>query len=187
MTIVDRIRSFLGRSNDISYQLYGALVTQARQPEFYTDAGVPDSLDGRFDMIVMHSFLVIRRLNRAGEPGVALAQELFDTMFMDMDRSLREIGVGDLSVPKKIKVMAKAFYGRCSAYESAMDAGDGAALASAIARNIYADTDAPAGASGVLADYMFGVDGELNNQDDSRLLHGDIMFPEFTIPKSGQA
>jgi cytochrome b pre-mRNA-processing protein 3 len=187
MTIVNRIRSFLGRSNDISYELYGALVTQARSREFYADAGVPDNLDGRFDMIVMHSFLVIRRLNQAGELGIGLAQELFDDMFMDMDRSLREIGVGDLSVPKKIKIMAKAFYGRCSAYESALDAGDKAAVADVIARNIYAETDAPADVVEALTDYMFEVESTLKGQDDSRLLQGDIKFPEFSLKKSDRA
>ncbi len=187
MTIVNRIRSFLGRSNDISYQLYGALVAQARSRDFYARARVPDNLDGRFDMIVMHSFLVIRRLNLAGERGIGLAQELFDDMFVDMDRSLREIGVGDLSVPKKIKVMAKAFYGRCSAYESALDARDEKALSDAIARNIYAGTDAPGGAIEALTGYMFDVESELKSQDDSRLLQGDIKFPVFASKKIDQA
>lgn len=187
MTIAKSIRTFLGRNNDISYQLYGALVTQARSREFYAGAGVPDNLDGRFDMIVMHSFLVIRRLNRAGESGIELAQKLFDDLFIDMDRSLREIGVGDLSVPKKIKVMAKAFYGRCSAYESALDGDDRVALADAIARNIYAESGAPEGATGALADYMFGVESELAGQEDLQLLQGNIKFPVFTLEINEQA
>ncbi len=181
MTIVNRLRSFLGRSDDISYQLYGALVTQARSPEFYSDAGVPDSLDGRFDMIVMHAYLVIRRLNQADDPGKALAQGLFDVMFQDMDQSLREIGAGDLSVPKKIKVMAKAFYGRCTAYESAMDAEERGAVGGVIERNIFAETEPPEGAVQAITDYMFETESKLNSQGNARLQQGKIEFPVFAM------
>ena len=83
--------------------LYGRIVDQARDPEYYASFGVPDTLDGRFDMLVLHAFLVIRRLQRGGDAGEALAQHLFDALIDDMDRSLREIGVGDLSVGKKVK------------------------------------------------------------------------------------
>ena len=186
MTLVKRLSRFFGHSNDISYQLYGALVSQARKPAFYTNAGVPDTMDGRFDMIVMHTYLIIRRLNDAGESGKELAQQLFDDMFLDMDRSLREVGVGDLSVPKKIKVMAKAFYGRCTAYEEAMDAGDLEALADVIQRNIFADINPPAGAVRALCGYMFDSDEALQLQDNDSLLQGKIGFSEFSAPEAGQ-
>ncbi|WP_374466727.1 ubiquinol-cytochrome C chaperone family protein, partial [Ferrovibrio sp.] len=91
--------------------LYRAIVAQSRQAGFYREHGVPDSLDGRFDMIVLHSFLVMRRLRRIGAAAEPLSQQLFDLMFADMDSNLREIGVGDLSVGKKVKAMAQAFYG----------------------------------------------------------------------------
>src|SRR5690242_9073061 len=88
--------------------LYGAIVAQARAPAFYMNYGVPDTLDGRFELLVLHAFLYFRRLKRepAAEAGEA-GQAVFDLMFLDMDRSLRELGVGDLSVPKKIKRMAQ--------------------------------------------------------------------------------
>ena len=84
------------RFNDRAHDLYDTIVAQSRLPAFYQAGGVPDSVDGRFDLIVLHAVLVTRRLGGAGEPGKALAQELFDLMFADMDRSLREMGVGDL-------------------------------------------------------------------------------------------
>jgi len=124
MNFIKRLGSLFGKQDDISYQLYGALVAQARSKSFFADGGIPDTMDGRFDLMVVHAFLLIRRLNKAGNAGEELAQQVFDGMFRDLDNSLREIGVGDLSVPKKIKVMAKAFYGPCEAYEEAIDNGD---------------------------------------------------------------
>jgi cytochrome b pre-mRNA-processing protein 3 len=96
-------------------RLYGAAVAQARNPAFYVECRVPDTLDGRFDLIVLHLCLLIRRLRREGETGATLAQALFDTTFDDMDRSLREMGVGDLGVGRRVKAMASAFYGRATA------------------------------------------------------------------------
>ena len=92
--------------------LYGAVVAQARQVVFYRDLGVPDTVDGRFELIVLHMVLLLRRLNREGDDGAALRQALFDVLLDDMDRSLREMGVGDLGVGRRVKAMGKAFYGR---------------------------------------------------------------------------
>lgn len=117
-------------------QLYCSLVDQARAPGFYRDHGVPDSLDGRYEMIALHVFLALHRLKRVGEAGSALAQALFDTMFADMDRSLREIGVSDLGVGRRIKDMAKGLYGRISAYETGLNGPD-PALEDALRRNLF--------------------------------------------------
>lgn len=114
--------------------LYGATVAAARNPAFYAEWGVPDTLDGRFEMIALHVFLAIRRLKQAGE-NAAFAQALFDTMFADLDRNLREMGVGDLSVGRQVKTMAKAFYGRVVAYERGLAGSD--SLDEAIRRNLY--------------------------------------------------
>ena len=116
--------------------LYGQAVAQARRPEFYRDLGVPDSLDGRFDMIALHVYLLLNRLRNEGQIANGLAQRLFDTMFADMDRNLRELGVGDLGVGRRVKVMAKALYGRIAAYEAGLRDGDGA-LCDALARNLF--------------------------------------------------
>ena len=101
--------------------LYAALVQKARDPKFYTDLAVPDTVDGRFDMVVIHAMLVMRRLRETPAEVHTTGQRLFDLMFTDMDRSLREMGVGDLSVGTHVRKMAKAFYGRAAAYEAGLD------------------------------------------------------------------
>jgi cytochrome b pre-mRNA-processing protein 3 len=108
---------------DAARALYERAVAQARQPGFYTALGVPDSLDGRFDLVAVHVFLLLYRLKRERAAAAPLAQCLFDVMFDDMDESLRELGVGDLGVGWRVKAMAKALYGRLAAYEAGL-AGD---------------------------------------------------------------
>jgi len=117
-------------------RLYFAAVGAARQPAVYAALAVPDSVDGRFDMIALHVHLLLRRLRQLGSAGQALGQELVDVMVADMDRSLREMGVGDLSVGRQVKRMVKAFYGRGRAYDQAFG-GDLADLHAALARNLY--------------------------------------------------
>ncbi len=113
--------------------IYGMIVAQARQPAFYANLDVPDTVNGRFDMLVLHLWPVLRRL-RAVE-AADLAQELFDRFCADMDGNLREMGVGDLTVPKRMQAFGEAFYGRTAAYDAALAAGDDA-FAAAIARNV---------------------------------------------------
>ncbi|MEJ0067455.1 MAG: ubiquinol-cytochrome C chaperone family protein [Pseudomonadota bacterium] len=105
--------------------LYAQLIEQARTPAFYGALGVPDSLDGRYEMIALHAFIALRRLRRDGGATETFAQALFDAMFADMDRSLREIGVSDLSVGKRVKEMARGLYGRIAAYEAGIAAAAG--------------------------------------------------------------
>jgi cytochrome b pre-mRNA-processing protein 3 len=129
------------------------LVAQARAPAFYAGLGVPDSLDGRFEMLALHVFVALRRLKQAGHD--ALAQALFDAMFEDMDRSLREIGVGDLSVGKRVKEMARALYGRIAAYEAGLSQPGDEALVAALERNLYGTVaPPPAAAAAALARYL---------------------------------
>ncbi len=124
------------------YELYGAAVAAARQPWFYRELGVPDTLDGRFDLVGLHAFLVIRRLSALPPPGPDVSQAVFDAMFSDMDINLREMGVSDLAVGKRVTAMWEAFHGRAAAYEAALagapPVGDGdTALAEALARNVW--------------------------------------------------
>ncbi len=126
----------------VAARLYTAAVAQARAPAFY-EAGVPDTIDGRFDLLMLHLFLLMRRLRRDGAPGAALTQALFDTAFDDMDRTLREMGVGDLGVPRRIKAMARAFYGRAAAYDAALDAHGDSDLRTALGRNLFGGGPAP--------------------------------------------
>ena len=131
-------RLFRRKENDVvARRLYDAIVTQGRRPEFYRDWGVPDSLDGRFDMIALHSFLVLHRLKRDHDATAELAQNLFDTLFLDMDRALRELGAGDLGVGKRVKAMARGFYGRVAAYENGLSTSE-EALGKALERNLFA-------------------------------------------------
>jgi cytochrome b pre-mRNA-processing protein 3 len=130
------LKRLFERKPEPDQAVYEAIVAAARQPKFYAEWAVPDTVDGRFDMIALHMFLVLNRLRDENQED--FRQALTDVFFRDMDRSLREMGAGDLSIAKKVRKMAEAFYGRLTAYERAM--GDGAnALESALQRNVYAD------------------------------------------------
>jgi cytochrome b pre-mRNA-processing protein 3 len=118
-------------------EIYLLIVAKARQPYFYAELGVPDTVDGRFDMITLHAILVIEFIAQGGKASKALSQQLFDEMFADMDRSLREMGAGDLSVGKKVRKMAEVFYGRAKAYREALAHDDEDSLTAALARNVY--------------------------------------------------
>jgi cytochrome b pre-mRNA-processing protein 3 len=139
-------------SEGIASALYGAIVAQARTSALYTDFGVADTVTGRFEMVTLHVILVLARLEREGEAAKALGQSIFDLYVRDMDRSLRELGIGDLGVPKRMKKMAEAFFGRHEAYRQALLVNDRDTLAGVIARNVYAGGDA--GAAEALAVYV---------------------------------
>uniref|UniRef100_UPI001F282761 ubiquinol-cytochrome C chaperone family protein n=1 Tax=Falsiroseomonas oryziterrae TaxID=2911368 RepID=UPI001F282761 len=127
------------------FELYGAAVAAARNPLFFAELGVPDTLDGRFDLVSLHNGLLVCRILREADPRAKdLAQAVFDAMFADMDLNLREMGVGDLAVGKRVKRMWEAFHGRAQAYEAALRAGDRAALEEALSRNVWRGA-APAG------------------------------------------
>ncbi len=123
---------------DASFDLYTKSVDQGRGAYLYRSCGVPDTIDGRFDLIVLHLFMLIHSLQKFGDKdSIDLQQKLFDTLFWDMDRNLREMGAGDLGVPRRIKAMMLAFNGRCHAYAEALQAGDQAALIAALQKNMY--------------------------------------------------
>lgn len=124
-----------GREN--IQRLYGAIVAHSRDPAFYTDFEVPDTIEGRFEMILLHAFLLFHRLKSEDEARRELGQRVFDAFCTDMDANLREMGVGDLTVPKKMKRVAEAFYGRVNAYDAALEAADDELLAQALLRNVY--------------------------------------------------
>ena len=134
--------------------LYGMIVAQARSPAFYRGYGVPDTVAGRLDMIVLHLVLLLRQLTEARTAGASpTGQRLFDRFCRDIDDNFREMGVGDLAVPKEMQKVAEAFYGRAKAYESALAGDDAAALEAAVARNVFGVTEPPLGARR-LAAYM---------------------------------
>ena len=106
--------------------LYGTIVAQARLPAFYQIYGVPDTVNGRLEMIMLHTVLFLRRLESEAVPIRALGQGLFDQFCRDMDDSMREMGVGDLAVPRNMRRIGEAFYGRQAAYRVALEAPDDA-------------------------------------------------------------
>jgi cytochrome b pre-mRNA-processing protein 3 len=171
------------RHERAGFLLYGAAVEAARVPGFYAVLGVPDTLDGRFDLIGLHAFLMIRRLGRAKEGDQPLAQALFDAMFSDMDVNLRELGVGDMSVGRRVKAMWEAFNGRSLAYEAAISAGDVLALAAALARNVWRGA-APDGMPARLAGIAMAQDAHLARQELAALASGRV---EFLAPDFGGA
>ena len=157
--------------------LYGAIVAQARQPAFYQLYGVPDTANGRLEMIVLHAVVLLSRLEAEGGPAQRLGQAVFDHFCSDMDANLREMGVGDLGVPRKMKAIAEAFYGRKRAYEAAVAAPGREELAAALARNVDGTA---AGGSGAerLADYLRAAVRGLAAVDGTALLRGHIEFPD---------
>ena len=156
--------------------LYGAIVAQARQPIFYREYAVPDTPDGRLDMIMLHAALAIRRLDQGPEPLRRLGQGLFEHFCQDMDDNLREMGVGDLAVPKRMKRIGESFFGRRAAYDAALAAAEPDALPAALQRNVF-DGNPSAGAR-PLALYVLQADVQLGAQQDDALAHGTIAFPE---------
>jgi len=142
---------FNRKSRTAVQALYGAIVAAARDPAFYAKWGVPDTLDGRFELIALHAFVALRRLKQADD-SAAFAQALFDTMFADLDRNLREMGVGDLSVGRQVKTMAKAFYGRIVAYERGLAGAD--SLDDALRRNLYGTASPTAAQIAAAAAYI---------------------------------
>jgi cytochrome b pre-mRNA-processing protein 3 len=120
--------------------LYASIILQARTESFYSLYGVPDTLNGRFDLITLHMFIVLRRLKDLGDEGVKVSQDLFDIMFADMDKNMREMGVGDLSVGKKVKILATAFYGRIKSYDNGIADLNDETLLGCLRRNLFLDT-----------------------------------------------
>ena len=161
------------------YALYTTAVQAARDPYLYSELGVPDTLDGRFDLIGLHVFLLIDRLRNAPEDaaktGPAVAQAVFDAMFADMDFNLREMGVGDMTVGKRNKQMWEAFHGRARAYEAALADVEPESLVKALGRNVWRG-EAPAGAAQALAGLVRRQREALAAESLERFVAGDAQF-----------
>lgn len=155
--------------------LYGVIVAQARLPAFYRAYGVPDTVEGRFDMIVLHVALFFRRV-RAEEEVRALGQGVFDAFCLDMDHNLREMGVSDVRLPKRMGEFGAAFYGRAASYDRAL-ADDDEALAAALAKNVLAAEGVPDGAKRLAAYVREAVRG-LDRQDSARIAGAVLDFPD---------
>jgi cytochrome b pre-mRNA-processing protein 3 len=179
------LAAFRQRSHKGSiHAFYGAIVAQARSPAFYTSYGVPDTMEGRFELIVLHLVLVLHRLAREEAAGGgrgrrqagAVGQRLFDAFCRDLDDNLREMGVGDLAVPKKMRRFGEAFYGRLAAYRAALAAADERELETALGRNIFEIAVADARAA-QLARYARATARRLDAEEAAALLAGSLVFP----------
>jgi cytochrome b pre-mRNA-processing protein 3 len=154
--------------------LYARVATAARMPALYTSLGVPDTLEGRFEALSLHVILAIRQLHKLPPPAADVAGDLTDAFFRDLDASLREMGVGDVTVPKRMKRLAESFFGRVRAYGNALDAGDEASLAAALGRNVRG-VEAPAHD---LARYVMVAERDLAELDLAAFLERGPTFPQ---------
>ncbi len=174
-------------SSTVTDALYGQIVAAARQQAFYSAWNVPDTPLGRFEMLSLHMFLFLHRL-RGEDTATEIGQAIVDEFFRDVDHSLRELGIGDMGVPKRVKKLARMFYGRAASYGEVLDRDDKPALAAALARNVAPDRPVWPG-SGPLAAYVFEAREALAGQETGQFLAGELRFPAPVTaePAEGQA
>ncbi len=169
---------------EVAERAYRQVVAQARSPQFFTDYAVPDTVDGRFELICLHAFLYLHRLKTEHPDAAAISQAFFDTMFVDMDRGLREMGTGDLSVGRHVKRMAQGFYGRIRAYQRGL-AHDDATLGAALERNLFGTmSQSPPTVIAAMVEYTRSAAAQLAQLPAARLLDGD---PTFPVPRIGES
>ena len=165
------------RTRTTALELYGSSVAQARRAVFYRDWCVADSLDGRFELVMLHVGLLLRRLTAEGAAGKTLGRAVVEQMFAALDDDMRELGVGDVTVPKRVQAAAGSFYGRLKAYDAALQAEDAKALAHALSRNIPSSQDKSLDAAR-LAAYAVACAQYLQQQPLVALRQGDVSFPK---------
>ena len=170
------------QQRDIALKLYNNLVVCARSPEFYIHYGVPDSELGRFEMICLHAYLLFKRLGNTDESGKHLSQLVHDLMFADLDRTLREKGIGDMGIGKRIKTLARNLYGRVDAYDTAFEQGN-EALSMALNRNLYATNAATDNQIAAMIKYITESLLQLNAQSSSDIMQGKILFPKASYER----
>ncbi|HVA13011.1 MAG TPA: ubiquinol-cytochrome C chaperone family protein [Stellaceae bacterium] len=162
-----------------AHAAYASIVERARAPEFFLRFDVPDTLDGRFEMIALHMFLVLNRLKAEHEVTSDFAQALFDAMFADLDRGLREMGASDIGVGRRVKEMAKGFYGRIRAYQDGL-AADDATLGDALRRNLYGTVQPRPEAVAAMLRYARAQAAALAQQPAENLFSDNVKFEPIT-------
>jgi cytochrome b pre-mRNA-processing protein 3 len=158
--------------------LYGAIVARARLPVFYQSFGVPDTLEGRFVVLSLHLFAVLHRLKDGGTEAAAMAQALADRFTADMETVLRELGVGDLAIPKRVRTLIASGAGLLQSYEIALEEGADA-LETTIAASLPGDVPAAKAASARLTPYVLDVLRGLESEPLQDLCAGTLRFPEI--------
>ncbi len=162
----------------VGRSLYDCAVERARKPLFYTEFGAPDTVEGRFELYSLHVIMLLHRLKGEGTQAAETAQALFDVFVSQLDHALREIGVGDLSVAKKMRKLGEAFYGRAKAYDAALDDPAGGELEALIERTVFAGAGEP-GRSQALAAYVRKGVAALGAQPLETLLEGRADWPDL--------
>lgn len=165
--------------HDVAAKLYNDLVAHARSPEFYLSFGVPDTELGRFEMICLHSYLLFRRLGKTDDAGKDLSQSVHDLMFGDFDRTMREQGIGDMGIGKRVKKLARQLYGRIDAYETGFASG-AAELGDALRRNLYASATASDEQVLAMVAYIEASIEMLDAQATPDIMSGRVDFPQVT-------
>jgi len=161
--------------------IHGEIVAAARAPVLYADFGVPDDLDGRFEMVTLHAGLVLRRIAEFGDGGAGLAGEIVDRVFQGFEDAFREMSISDVGVVKRIKKMLEAFHGRSKVYGEALAANDSSALAAALARNAYRDSAlAESARARALADHVFALAAALESVPVEAFTQGRFRFSSLT-------
>ena len=160
--------------------LYEKVVNRTRTPNFYEKYGVADTVEGRFEVLTLHAYLVFRRLKSEPNLGQELAQKTFDVMFENVDLNLREVGVGDIGLARRIKKMAEGFYGRVDAYDRALEVdGDAKLLKQALQRNLFNGQEVSDDSLSLIAHYVRDSDGFLANLTRDELLSQAKIFSDF--------
>ena len=181
-TMQEKAQAWLGnllgwgksRQSSNAEKLYEEAIRLARTPSFYQKYGVADSVDGRFDALSLIVALVMRKLKTLDYDGKALSQQLFDSMFADMDLSLREMGAGDVGVSKRVRAMAEAFMGRLESYVYAIDNNDKKSFSAALNRNLFRGNETIDPLANGLVDYLFALVKEIDNLPAEQVLVGKL-------------
>jgi cytochrome b pre-mRNA-processing protein 3 len=165
------------RSESVVERLHAAVVAASRRPELYGDGGFPDTIEGRFESLTLHVLLVLRRLRALPDPAAEVAQELVDSVFAHLEIAMRESGVGDMGVPKKMKKLGRAFYDRTAKYEAALEAADEAVLSDELGRRLGRDGEG----LGPLSQHLLESEMALGRQDLDALLKEPAFPPTAAL------
>ena len=160
----------------ISYDIYQKIINFSRNKIFYTKYNVPDTIDGRFDMLALITIIVVHRLSKIKNEGIELSQNIFDIVFKDLDFSLRELGAGDVSVANNMKKFISSYMGRQKTYVKALKNKDEKFLALAFKNNIFRNKDQKKNLIFLFSKNIFRINKKLHLIEDKKMLNGDFDF-----------
>ena len=164
--------------NDAGHKLFSLVIKQSRLVVFYEELAVEDNLDGRFDLMSLHMAMILQKLdqNKKSKDATKLKQVFQEIMFDNLDLTLREIGVGDMGVGKKIKVMAEAFYGRMIAYQNLFGAKNPEKMLNVLQRNLYRERKVDIEILKTMTKYVYDQYDFVENESIENVMIGDLSF-----------